>query len=222
MAVSTQGVFVVIFTNSQFTRSELLTLGAAHGVSIPDIVVAGIGFEPAGITSQTERSRIVVLASPWPHKRTDLALQYMADWQRITGFTGRVDWVGRFPPRQSRPSDRGWEYHERLDERAYRLLLAESKALVYFSEYEGFGMPPLEAVSHGACPVYSAIPSTRETMDGAGAPFENTSFESFVAAMNKALRMEGAALADVAQSLYRRHNWSAVADRIIGALNAHS
>jgi glycosyltransferase involved in cell wall biosynthesis len=95
-------------------------------------------------------------------------------------------------------------------------------AVVYFSEYEGFGMPPVEAALNGACPVYSALPATQEVMDGSGAPFENTSFDSFVAAMNKALQMQPPELSNVAHRLQMRHNWSAVADRIIGALKSHS
>jgi glycosyltransferase involved in cell wall biosynthesis len=212
----------VVFTNSDFTRCELLAFSARHAIRPPDIVVAGIGFDPVKTPTRADRNRIVVLANPLPHKRTDLAVQYMAAWQRTTDFAGRVDWVGRFPSRLHPPSHPRWEYHERLDERAYRLLLDDSKAVAYFSEYEGFGMPPIEAVLHGACPVYSIIPATQEAMQGAGAPFENTSFESFVAAMKKALQIQPGELASVAHRLQTRHNWSAVADRIIGALKSHS
>ena len=162
-----------------------------------------------------------MLASPWRHKRTDLAVRFMNEWQRTTEFAGPVHWVGRFPAGCAKPSNSRWEYHERLDEVAYRSLLAESKAVVYFSEYEGFGMPPVEAVLNGACPVYSAIPATEEVMRGAGAPFDNTSLESFVAAMRHALHMEPADLNGVARSLLSRHNWSAVADRVIDALRSH-
>jgi len=212
----------VIFTNSDFTRSELLVLSESHALRPPDIVVAGIGFYPVKPVPRSDRSRIVALASPWPHKRTELALQFMTAWQRTTDFAGRIHWVGRFPAGLCPPTDPRWEYHERLDEPAYRSLLAESKAVVYFSEYEGFGMPPVEAVLNGACPVYSAIPATQEIMRGAGAPFENTSFESFVAAMRHALQMPPPELASAAHCLLLRHNWTAVADRIIGALKFHS
>jgi glycosyltransferase involved in cell wall biosynthesis len=212
----------VIFTNSNFTRTELVRFSERTGIRPPDIVVAGIGFDAVQNPRSGKRNRIVVLASPLRHKRTDLAVEYMAEWQRTADFTSEVQWVGRFPSTVCQPRHPGWEYHERMDERAYRSMLADSKILVYFSEYEGFGMPPVEAVLHGVCPVYSAVPATRETMDDAGAPFEITSFESFVAAMNKALRIEPQELASVAGSLRRRHNWSAVGDRIIGALDAHS
>jgi hypothetical protein len=211
----------LIFTNSDFTRRELLALSEKYAIRPSEIVVAGIGFYAVKTPPRTDRSRIVVLASPWPHKRTDLALQFMTAWQRTADFAGQVHWVGRFPSGLHQPCYPRWEYHERLDELAYRSLLAESKAVVYFSEYEGFGMPPVEAVLNGACPVYSAIPATQEIMRGAGAPFENTSFESFVAAMKNAFQMHPAELAGAAHCLLLRHNWSAVADRIICGLKSH-
>lgn len=212
----------VIFTNSDFTRRELLALSERHSIRGMNIVVAGIGFNAAKTPPLAERHRIVVLASPWPHKRTDLAVQFMTTWQRTTNFADRVHWVGRFPSALPQPSHPNWEYHARLEEPVYRSLLAETRVLVYFSEYEGFGMPPVEAVLAGTCPVYSSIPALVESMAGAGAPFENGSFESFADAMRNALRKEPAELANAAESLLLRHNWSAVADRILGALNEHS
>jgi glycosyltransferase involved in cell wall biosynthesis len=219
--VATLRYSTVVFTNSDFTRRELLAFSERHAIRPPDIVVAGIGFDTVATAASADRCRIVVLASPWQHKRTDLAMRYMSDWQRTSEFSGQVDWVGRFPAGVNRPSHSHWHFHERLDEDGYRSLLSESRAVVYVSEYEGFGMPPVEAVCHGACPVYSDIPATRETMRGEGAPFENASFESFTAAMTKALAMQPSALSDNADRLRRRYNWTAVADRIIGALTAH-
>jgi hypothetical protein len=210
----------VVFTNSDFTRRELLAFSERHAIPPPDIVVAGVGFASVEIPASTHRHRIVVLASPWPHKRTDLAVQYMLDWQRTSGFSGPVDWVGRFPATVGRPSRPGWLYHDRLDEEGYRSLLNESRAIIYVSDYEGFGMPPVEAVLHGACPVYSAIPATKETMGGEGAPFDNISFESFVAAMIKALGTQPSELEAMADRLRARHNWTAVGDRIVTALTS--
>ena len=125
----------VIFTNSDFTRTELQAFAAKHAIRAPSIVIAGIGCTPVTEAAGGERNLIVVLASPWRHKRTDLAVQYMLTWQRSTRFRGRVHWVGRFPPDVKPAPHPHWEYHERMDERAYRLLLAASRVVVYFSEY---------------------------------------------------------------------------------------
>lgn len=213
---------VVIFTNSEFTRRELLALTERHAFRSPDIVVAGIGFRPVRTPAPLERNEVLVLASPLPHKRTDLAVRFMSAWQSSSRYTGRVHWIGRFPAGLTCPTYPNWKYHERLDQPAYQSLLAASRAVVYFSEYEGFGMPPVEAVLAGACPVYSSIPATIETMGGAGAPFDNDSADSFADAMRIAVQMSPAQLNTVAESLLARHNWPQVADRIVGALSAHS
>jgi glycosyltransferase involved in cell wall biosynthesis len=52
---------------------------------------------------------------------------------------------------------------------------AESKIVIYLSHYEGFGIPPLEALFHHCRLVLSDIPPFREIFDGCGilAPPEN-------------------------------------------------
>jgi hypothetical protein len=212
----------VIFTNSAFTRGELIAFSQRHGINPPEVVVGGVGFTVPISPPAGERDRILVLASPLPHKRTDLALKFMAAWQASTRAEARIVCVGRFPPGVRQPQDSKWEYHERLDQGVYQSLVARARVVVYFSEYEGFGMPPVEAVLNGACPVYSAIPATDEVMRGIGAPFQNSSTESFVAAMTKALSMSRSELETAALSLKSRHNWSSVADRITAALLSHS
>jgi glycosyltransferase involved in cell wall biosynthesis len=46
-------------------------------------------------------------------------------------------------------------------------LYAASTALLYPSRYEGYGLPPLEAMACGAVVVASDIPPLRETLSGA-------------------------------------------------------
>ena len=91
---------------------------------------------------------------------TDLAIDFMQRWQARVRTDMLVDWVGRFPGGLPQPEITGWSYHTRLDEASYQRLLGRARVVVYVSEYEGFGMPPIEAVLHGACPVYSALPAT--------------------------------------------------------------
>ena len=57
-------------------------------------------------------------------------------------------------------------------------------------------------------------------MHGAGAPFDNLSADSFIAAMDRALQMEPSDLAGIADALQLRHNWPAVAERVVAALRS--
>jgi hypothetical protein len=208
----------VIFTISDFTTGEVLRLAKARGMTPPCVHTMGIGFAPTRTPAGPRENRVCVLTSPFPHKRTELALEWLARWQQHSAFTGEIDWVGRAPSGLAWPAFANWHRHERLPEAEYRELLARARALVFFSDYEGFGMPPVEATLAGACPVFSAIPATREVMGGCGLPFSNEDYPSFQHALSTALQVSGDAVARWGDDLLMRHNWGRVTDRFIAAL----
>jgi glycosyltransferase involved in cell wall biosynthesis len=210
----------VIFTISDFTSTEVARLARALARPAPPIRTIGIGFESPPPRAVEKQDRIVVLAGRWPHKRTDLALDYLVRWQDQVGDKGACDWVGSLPPGVALPARPRWRRHPRLQEEEYRQLVAEARALVYFSQYEGFGMPPLEAVLAGTCPVYSDLPVTRQVMSEAGFAFANEAYDSFAQALNHAIRTTPETLRAWAANLLRRHNWQAVGDRVIQGLAA--
>jgi glycosyltransferase involved in cell wall biosynthesis len=158
------------------------------------------------------------LASPLRHKRTDLILEYLSRWQPQTHYAGTVDWVGRLPEGLALPTFANWRHHPRLPEKEFRQLLHHSQVLVFSSEYEGFGMPPIEAILANVCPVYSDIPVTREVMAGAGCAFRNESYESFVHALQTGLKTPPAQVASWKQSLSNRFAWPRICDRLLEVL----
>ena len=209
----------VIFTISDFTSTEVARLAKDLPGPTPRIVTIGIGFPKPATASGGKDDRILVLASRWPHKRTDLAVRYRERWQATAGYSGEIVWVGALPAGLRIPALANWRLADRLAEAEYRRLLAHSRVLVYFSEYEGFGMPLVEAVLAGACPVYSDIPVTREVMRGTGCAFINDSFESFAQGLRNALKVPREQLSDWAARLHQRHNWDRVAGRVIHHLS---
>jgi glycosyltransferase involved in cell wall biosynthesis len=92
--------------------------------------------------------------------------------------------------------------------------------LVFFSEYEGFGMPPVEAALAGVCPVFSAIPATTEVMEGTGLEFENDCYDSFAKAMDQSFTLSREHIADWGARLTDQHSWTKVADRVVAGLNS--
>lgn len=228
------------YEQAYFTRSFGL-LSGAHGFSSPSAISRQVKSSdwPMRVASHPRRftpwasalphritpagakvNRVCVLSSPFPHKRTELAVQWLARWQRESVFDGEVHWVGRAPAGLAWPAFANWRHHERLPETDYRELLARARVLVFFSEYEGFGMPPVEATLAGACPVYSAIPATREVMGGCGFAFSNQDYPSFRHALSAALQVSGDSLARWGEDLLRRHSWERVADRLLAVLQA--
>lgn len=212
----------VIFTISDFAAQELRRVAKAYRLPCPPVVAMGIGFAatPSSGSPRTDE-RILLLVGPTPHKATRMAIDYLTRWQRESGFRGAIDCVGRLPAGTALPDLPAWRLHGRLPDEEYQRLLQSARIVIFCSEYEGFGMPPVEAVLAGACPVYSDIPVTREVMHGTGCPFSNQDFESFRNAMNDSLQVSGSEIADWGTRLLRRHDWAAVEARVIDGLSAY-
>ena len=208
----------VSFTCSEFTNSELTRVAGEWGIKPPKLVAIGTGFTRRLKLDVPKDERIVVLASPFAHKRTDLALAYLERWCKETNFSGRVDWVGGFEKGISLPPLPRWQLHQRVPEKEFREMVARAKALVYFTEYEGFGMPPVESIIAGTCSVYSDIPCTFEVMQGMGARFKNDSYESFSSALKTAMQTPPQQLEEWTDKLLARHNWEIGAEKIVKAL----
>jgi len=207
----------VIFTNSEFTAQEARRMANKLGTEPPRIVVAGIGFDPVKLR-EPKQDLITMLVSKWPHKMTGRAVEWLARWQSKTQYGGQVQLVGDLPPGVALPPLSNWRLISRLGGEDFETILQRSRAVVYFSEYEGFGMPPIEAALRQAAPVYSRIPAMMETAGGLGFPFDNDSSESFDAALNGALACQAARIKQWAEILSKRHAWPAVARRVAVAL----
>jgi glycosyltransferase involved in cell wall biosynthesis len=208
----------IVFTQTEFVRREIEAYARQRGWPVPRVVCSGIGFERRASATPKPGHDLVVLASRLPHKLTVRAVDYMARWQKETGFAAGTHWIGSLPAGLSLPAFRGWRHHARLPEEQYREVMDSARAVLFFSDYEGFGMPPVEAALAGLCPVYSAIPATREVMEGRGCPFENGAYESFAAALNRAFQVSPQQALDWGRELLRRYDWNDTAGRVVGAL----
>ncbi|MGP8200412.1 MAG: glycosyltransferase [Limisphaerales bacterium] len=206
----------IIFTNSDFSRREVLRMAAKLKLPAPPVTTAGIGFStPAKPPSAKEENYIVVLASKWPHKLTRVALDYLRHWRQQAVYRGAIHLVGQLPDNLAVADLPNCRCFQRLPESDYIPMLKNARALVYFSEYEGFGMPPIEAILQGTPPVYSRIPAMEESSQGCGFPFDNDSEQDFQSAMTRALTCEAETVGRWANLLLARHSWQAVAERVM-------
>ncbi len=208
----------LILTNSEFTKLELKRVADRLGIKTPPTEVVGIGFDEWNATERSTRDRLVILINRLPHKCSARIIDYFCRWHEKSKNTRPVHWVGRPPIGVTLPEYPGWQHHERLPDGEYRELLSNASTLVYGSAYEGFGMPPVEAILAGACPVYSSLPVTREVMTDAGCPFDNDDYSSFSNALESSLKISPSMIEDWADSLRQRFNWAKVAERTVAAL----
>jgi glycosyltransferase involved in cell wall biosynthesis len=209
----------VIFTPTQFTSREVQRVAQEKGWRVPPLVCCGEGFHRPAPSSAAERRDVVVLASRFPYKLTRQTVEFFSRWRRDNPSSESIHWIGSFPPGLELPALAGFRRHPRLPEREFRELMGRARVIVFTSEYEGFGRPPVEAVLAGACPVYSDIAATREVMGECGCRFDNGDYQSFAAALRQALATTPSQLRVWADELAARHNWEAVVDRILVALS---
>ncbi len=184
-----------VVTLSEHARERLLH----HTTLRPEqIAVVPLGAEPQ-VSQQPETTLpdlpqryVFYPANFWPHKRHDLLFQIMSRlWQQqpdihlvLTGGRSEADQRGLqalmdkygCPPERIR--DLGYVDDSQLT-RMYR----KAEALLFVSQYEGFGMPLLEAMQQG-CPVICApLAAIPEVVGEAGITVNSEQVDDWVNAI---------------------------------------
>jgi glycosyltransferase involved in cell wall biosynthesis len=126
-------------------RTELLR---DHGVAVHDVVPAGVDpalFHPDG----TPQARAVLMPfHPDPRKGVADGMAAIASAQRRAPDV-QATLFGQLAPAALAP---GLRFEHAPDDASLRRLYSGATVLLYPSRYEGFGLPPLEAMACG-CPV---------------------------------------------------------------------
>lgn len=105
----------------------------------------------------------LLLTNPKPHKNSEVLLKAWrewADWQEERG-TRVMPLLVSFPAPVN-GGVRGVKYIGGLGSREARLLMRGARTLFFPSLYEGFGLPPVEAIAQGTPVCVSAIPPHKE------------------------------------------------------------
>lgn len=204
----------LILTHSRFNESRIL----AHA---PNATIAriGIGFEaPLSIPEQTaEKKDILTYASTFHHKRMDLVLKHITAWiaQRPDREQIKVHLVGSLPDSFKLPQE-NWVHHPRLPfAELCRLMRQRCRMTVYISDYESFGMPPVESFLNGIPCIASDFPSFHENIPESYIfPKEDT--EAFIAKANEVYDGK------IPFECPTYPTWAEVTDRCVRALTEHS
>lgn len=201
----------LVLTSTQFNKERFL----AHVPTVKTAVV-GIGFDDAPAPPRKRNGEDVLFyASRFPHKLTRLGVQRLSAWlrQRPDGENIRIHVIGGLPPGVELPDAR-WMRHGRLPQTELKKLLEERcRCAVYFSAYEGYGMPPVENLRAGVPCVASDLPPIRENIP-AMYLFRNEDPLSFMETMNRAYD------ADTPVVCPSFPTWQEVAKRCISAMSA--
>ncbi len=171
----------LVLTSTQFNKGRYQSL-----VPQSNVAVVGIGFdEEAKPARQQHGKDILVYVSPYPHKRSDLVLPRLGAWlaQRQDAANIRIHIIGTKPDSMQLPNS-NWVEHTRLPfTQLQQLMHDECRACIYFSDYEGFGMPPVESLRLGVPCLASDLAPIRENIP-ARYLFNNDDEAQFIERLN--------------------------------------
>jgi len=216
--------FDVILTVSKFSEIAIRTFCDRYDLTCPPIWVSYEGFqlETGAIPAPrvTKEDKVVHLASREFCKRTSTLLGFWKRLQTVETNLPRLRMIGPLldHDRMAAESLPGVELCGRLPRRELETEIAEARALLFFSEIEGFGLPALEAYLLGTPAVYVKATAVEEIL-GQSTPggFNLTSFDSFRAALNEALEANRETIAIKAQQLRQRFSWTKCVDDTVAA-----
>ena len=223
----------VVITDSQFSKSEIVKHIGVPGskVRVIPLGVRQRSWQP-GLELSRERPRepmVLYVGSVFARRRVD---QLIAGFDQVVDRvpSARLEIVGdnRTVPHIDLNALRGQTRHadrisirSYVDEETLRDLYARASVFAFLSEYEGFGLTPLEALASGIPPVVLDTPIARETCGPAAryVPAADTS-GPLVDALCDCLTHGHAreAILQHASSVLARYQWPAAAAATLHAI----
>jgi glycosyltransferase involved in cell wall biosynthesis len=93
--------------------------------------------------------------------------------------------------------------------------MAQGRALLFPSEYEGFGLPPVEALCLGTPVIYARTSATAEVLRGIPGGYDPSDERSFREAFHEALRSSDQDLRRLQSRLQDGYSWERVGQRTL-------
>jgi alpha-1,3-rhamnosyl/mannosyltransferase len=160
--------------------------------AVDDFTTGPVGSVPAAFGLLDGESYLLSMGNPKPNKdlptllrafarisHERLGLRLLLVGREVPGFVASVIDDERVASRVA--------FTGRVDDAALRALYAEASAFVFPSTYEGFGLPPLEAMTFGTPVVSSNAASLPEVVGDAGIMFEAGNDDALARAIMRVL-----------------------------------
>ena len=216
-------------TVSEFSRSELasvLGIDPASVFLVPNACEHVLDISPDWSIVERHGLRVpryfLMVATPAPNKNIDRAISAFASLKAAGIKLVLVGWADRKVFRHISTSNIGDViFAGRVSDGELMALYRASTALVFPSLYEGFGIPPLEAMLHG-CPVMaSRIPIVEEVCGEAALYFDPYLVESIAGAMHQLLDNPEIPALFKQRGLVRarQYSWRVTAAKLLAAIS---
>ena len=207
-------------TVSEFSRQELAT--TLHIPALDIVVSPNSADHLKAITPDpeivarldlTHRPYFVALGNLAPHKNISVAIRALG---RIPNPSVRLVLIGGRPETiftgPSLPPDPRLVLAGRCSDAEIAALLAQARGLLFPSLYEGFGIPPLEALAQACTVIASDIPATREVCADAALYFDPTDDAALADHMTHLLTAPDPARREAGFRRADRYAWSRSAE----------
>jgi glycosyltransferase involved in cell wall biosynthesis len=218
-----------VVTTSEFSRTEIVRLLHVPRSRI-EVVYPGVDLDGRSSPTGARESMVLYVGSLFARRhvpeliesfaalarrRLDLRLEIVGD----NRTTPRVD-VGALV-RSSGAGDR-IALRSYVPEEALTALYRRARAFVFLSEYEGFGLTPLEALAAGVPIVVLDTPVAREVYGDAALYVPRPEPALIAAAIERALadEAERARILDAAARLLPRYSWQRCAVQLLQLLTS--
>jgi glycosyltransferase involved in cell wall biosynthesis len=215
----------VVFTDSQFSRAELET--RLHVAPARIVVIApGVTDRAGDAADRAAREPIVLFAGSLFNRRRlpDLIAAFAMATTDLPGARLVIVGGDRTWPRQDLASvaaehgvEGRTEFRRYVPDRELGELYRRASAFAFLSEYEGFGMTPLEALSAGVPPIVLDTAVAREVYGDAAIFVARGDIRGTAAALRRLLTEPSSAapILASAQAVLGRYSWAAAADRTL-------
>jgi glycosyltransferase involved in cell wall biosynthesis len=211
-----------IITVSHFSKERIVRLTGTEPDRIK-VIYNGVdqrfrpadsnAFEQVRTNFDLERPYILYVGSVEPRKNLKILLEA---W-RLGAFDGAtlavVGATGHLYPKMEFDSiPEGARFLGCVDDQILPILYSGAAGFVYPSVYEGFGLPPLEAMACGCPTAVSDIPAHREVCGDTAMYFDPFNPEDIATQLDRLLRLDGATRASLVEegmqraALYRWEN----------------
>jgi glycosyltransferase involved in cell wall biosynthesis len=167
-----------------YSNSAASEITAEFGIPAEDVSVVPLGVDAEWFVQQDERDLAICrrlglpshfffsLATDFPHKNLSNLLDAYAMLRHrwpdqdppglvLAGYTSSAR-TGFYPGLESKPLGEGLTFLGPVSSRELRVLYQQTLALVFPSLYEGFGLPPLEAMACGTPVIAMRVSSVPE------------------------------------------------------------
>jgi glycosyltransferase involved in cell wall biosynthesis len=219
-----------IVTVSEATRNDVLQFYHLDPARVT-VVYNGLDWDrlaalPSTSDEPGQSPYLVYVGNLHPHKNLQRFIEAFARSRSAGGY--QLYLVGRkdrrfYPGLLQRAASLGVNDRVRflgyLDNERVWTLIKRARALVFPSLYEGFGLPPLEAMALGTPVLASRIPSVEEVCEGAVSYIDPLSVADMTRGLDEILEDQGLRLRliDQGQAQARKFSWENTAKGLLEA-----